>query len=185
MKKKRQFIFFGVVMTISIAFFITASIMKNAKRHFTLDELFACENPIEEVIRVDGSVKVGSVKWNSANHLLVFELTDQGNKRSIKVFYKNVTGRGQGHRPYIPNNFQEGKGVVVEGIYNQSKKLIDATRLMTKCPSKYITEDMETWNAMLATLVNTWNARERSLRRRFAYGLKSSLLAPACGGMGV
>lgn len=92
--------------------------MKDAKCYFTIDELVAhkdaykglCyEDLPEEAIQVDGFVKVDSIRWNNPEHLLVFQLTDRGDKKSIKVFYKNGI---------IPNNFQEGRGVVVEGVYD-------------------------------------------------------------------
>lgn len=132
--KKIQFVFVGIVMIIAVAFFITASIMKDAKRHFTIDELLISEEIPQEAIQVDGFVKTDSVKWKSSEGFLVFELAGKEDKQSIKVIYKNGT---------IPNNFQEEKGVVVEGIYSQAEQLIYATKLMTKCPSKYITENTE------------------------------------------
>jgi len=142
---KRQFIFLGIIIMMSVAFFITASIMKSAKYHFTVDEILNSEKLQEKVIQVDGFVKPDSIKWNTDGYLLIFQLsskeisenpevqlTEQKYSNFIKVFYKNGI---------VPNNFQHGKGVVVEGIYNNAQNIIYATKLMTKCPSKYESEE--------------------------------------------
>ena len=36
-----------------------------------------------------------------------------------------------------PDSFEEGQGVVVDGRYNASTGTIHASKLVTKCPSKY------------------------------------------------
>jgi len=41
-------------------------------------------------------------------------------------------------------DIEDSRGVIVEGIYDKEKNLIIASKLMTKCPSKYeAKEEME------------------------------------------
>ncbi|OFV67616.1 MAG: CcmE/CycJ protein [Candidatus Syntrophoarchaeum caldarius] len=83
---------------------------------------------VGEHIQINGTVVTGSVEWHPKDVLLTFQLTD-GHE------VVNVEYRGS-----IPNNFEEGKMVVVGGVYERD--LFEADEILVKCPSKY-TEEIE------------------------------------------
>jgi len=70
----------------------------------------------------------GSVDWHPKEILLTFKLTD--GSETVDVEYRGS----------IPNNFEEGKMVVVGGVYDMN--LLRADEILVKCPSKY-TEEIE------------------------------------------
>jgi cytochrome c-type biogenesis protein CcmE len=37
----------------------------------------------------------------------------------------------------MPDAFADGREVVVEGTYYQDRRILEASKLVTKCPSKY------------------------------------------------
>ncbi len=77
-----------------------------------------------EQIRVAGEVVAESVNWDTQNITLSFTLADGG--ATLPVTYQGV----------VPDTFKEGTELVVEGKSDQ-QGVFHATKLITKCPSKY------------------------------------------------
>ena len=97
--------------------------------YLTLEELQGEKSPrIGDGVRIVGIVKEGSVEGSALDGEIVFIMTD--GERELEVFYS-----GQ-----VPDNFQDGAQIVVEGIY-KAKPSFTASTLLAKCPSKYETED--------------------------------------------
>lgn len=84
----------------------------------------AYDNTNNRIIRLAGWVKVGSIERSQETTTLDFELT--GQKSSVSVTY---TGP-------VPNNFQAGREVVVEGTLS-SNRIFKADKILTRCESKY------------------------------------------------
>jgi len=42
----------------------------------------------------------------------------------------------------MPDAFGDGREVVVEGTYHQDRRVLEASKLVTKCPSKYEAEGL-------------------------------------------
>ncbi len=78
-------------------------------------------------IRVSGTVVPGSIQRQTGELAMDFRLADDDPAKTIIVHYKGV----------IPDNFQEGKSVVVEGTYNPDTHAMQAGVILVKCPSKY------------------------------------------------
>jgi cytochrome c-type biogenesis protein CcmE len=77
-------------------------------------------------VKVGGRVLDGSIKRDATGvHFTIEDLT--GRKSTVNVLYS-----GQ-----MPNTFDAGVDVVVEGKYASNGALITADQLQTKCPSKY------------------------------------------------
>lgn len=75
-------------------------------------------------IRVSGVVSPGSVDFDAGNVTLSFTIADD--EASLPVVYRGVA----------PDAFKPETQVVVEGKLDSSG-VFQATKLMTKCPSKY------------------------------------------------
>ena len=77
-----------------------------------------------ERLRVNG--KVGAdIVWDNQNRTMRFNLVDD--QESLPVVYRGV----------VPDLFKPDADVVVEGVYT-SEGVFESTKLLTKCPSKFV-----------------------------------------------
>ena len=98
--------------------------------HFTPDELLRAD-PAEldgRGVQVDGYVAEGSERLDASVPELRFQVRDTNKQAYIDVVYS---------AGLKPDSFAEGQGVVVDGQYDSEARLIRASKLVTKCPSKY------------------------------------------------
>ena len=77
---------------------------------------------------VDGLIAEGSSKWDAANFKLTFAVRDRETEATVNVIYEDRLK---------PDNFKDGGSVFVEGRYYADQNRVVATKLMTKCASKY------------------------------------------------
>ena len=78
-------------------------------------------------VEVDGLVAGGTERYDMNAKELRFEVRDMEKTAFVKVVYR------EGLKP---DTFAEGQGVVVSGRYDPELQIIEADKLMTKCPSK-------------------------------------------------
>ena len=78
-------------------------------------------------VQVDGLILEGSPKWDAAEFELTFAIRDRQRESTVNVIYSKLK----------PDNFKEGGNVFVEGKYDAERNLITASKLTTKCASKY------------------------------------------------
>ena len=98
-------------------------------RHFTPAALVAAASSADnQRVQVDGLIAEGSSKWDAANFKLTFAVRDRETEASVNVIYEDRLK---------PDNFKDGGSVFVEGRYDATQNLVVATKLMTKCASKY------------------------------------------------
>ena len=79
-------------------------------------------------IQVDGIICAGSSRWKASELELTFAVRDLQDTAQVKVISTGMVR---------PDNFHDGGNVFVEGIYEADKNLIRATKVQTKCASKY------------------------------------------------
>lgn len=84
-------------------------------------------------VRVGGMVEVGSLQWDADQVRAQFVLSDLAESRFI-VHYSGL----------LPDMFDEGGGVVVEGIIDNSGKIFKARNLMVKHSEEYQPPDHHT-----------------------------------------
>ena len=77
-----------------------------------------------QVVRVAGTVKTGSIKWEPGSVWLKFTLAGQTGE--LPVVFKGIR----------PDNFEDGRTVVVEGKPG-ADGVFAAKKLIIQCPSKY------------------------------------------------
>ena len=112
-----------------MVFLVVAMTKSTSMRHFTPAALVADASSVDaQRVQVDGLIAEGSAKWDAANFKLTFAVRDRETEATVKVIYEDRLK---------PDNFKDGGSVFVEGKYDATQNLVIATKLMTKCASKY------------------------------------------------
>ncbi len=132
MKKWVKFAVAGAVAVGVVVYLMTVGLSQHSIYYVEVSELL--ENPSKfdaKGTRLSGDVVENSVvKDVMDKKLLQFSIADQKGA-SMAVEYKGV----------VPDAFEEGVTVILEGNYDPMKKVFHASTLMAKCPSKYEGED--------------------------------------------
>ena len=131
MQKQKRFkvIAASVILLSGMALLMIAGIKKTSMRHFTPALLVTeGDEANNQRVQVDGLIAEGSSKWDAADFKLTFAIRDRETTATVNVIYENQLK---------PDNFKDGGSVFVEGKYHATQNLIVATKLMTKCASKY------------------------------------------------
>ncbi len=119
----------SVLLFLAMVFLVIAGIRHTSLRHFTPAGLVAEADKLNnQRVQVDGLISEGSTKWDAANFELTFAVRDRESDDTVNVIYKDRLK---------PDNFTDGGSVFVEGRYDASQNVIVASKLMTKCASKY------------------------------------------------
>ena len=119
----------SVILLCGMALLMIAGIKRTSVRHFTPASLVVDVNRMNnQQVQVDGLIAEGSAKWDAANFKLTFAVRDRETAATVNVIYKDRLK---------PDNFTDGGSVFVEGKYDATQNLIVASKLMTKCASKY------------------------------------------------
>ena len=131
MQKQRRLkvIAAGIILLCGLALLMIAGIKRTSVRHFTPAALVADGSKMNnQQVQVDGLIAEGSSEWDAANFKLTFAVRDRETVATVDVIYKDRLK---------PDNFTDGGSVFVEGKYDATQNLIVASKLMTKCASKY------------------------------------------------
>lgn len=115
----------AAVVVAAFAYLVYGGIGDNLVYFLTPTELMARGNDAyEKPVRLGGSVKPGTVKWDAQALDLRFTLTDGA--RDVQVHSKGAP----------PQMFRDGMGVVVEGSYDRAG-VFQSTNLMVKHSNEY------------------------------------------------
>ena len=115
----------------SVAYLILSGVKQTGLQYMSVTELARLSQaPKADGFRLDGKVAAGSVVYDQKAPRLSFQMTDGG--EAIGVVYEGL----------MPDAFAAGREVVVEGTYRQDEKTLHASKLVTKCPSKYEAEGL-------------------------------------------
>lgn len=131
MQKQRRLkvIAASVILLCGLALLMIAGLKRTSVRHFTPAALVADGSKMNnQQVQVDGLIAEGSSEWDAANFKLTFAVRDRETVATVDVIYKDRLK---------PDNFTDGGSVFVEGKYDATQNLIVASKLMTKCASKY------------------------------------------------
>ena len=115
----------GLVILGAVAYLIYANTQSNAAYDMTVSQLRQCTNCVSQSVRVEGIVQKGSIQRDEATQRLAFVVSD--GTQSLPVVYTGV----------VPDIFNAGIQVVVEGHYAGQNAAFQAQTLLTKCPSKF------------------------------------------------
>ena len=129
-KVKLRFLFIVLILITLIltAFLVLKSIEENVVYFQSPTEIKALSELNKKKIRVGGMVKKNSISINSSE--LKFVITDF--KNEINVIYTGA----------IPNLFEEGKGVVAEGVLND-RNFFSASKILAKHDENYMPPEVK------------------------------------------
>ena len=129
-KVKLRFLFIVLILITLIltTFLVLKSLEENVVYFQSPSEIKALSELDKKKIRVGGMVKKDSISINSSE--LKFVITDF--KNEINVTYTGA----------IPNLFEEGKGVVAEGVLND-RNFFSATKILAKHDENYMPPEVK------------------------------------------
>jgi cytochrome c-type biogenesis protein CcmE len=129
-KVKLRFLFVVLILITLIltTFLVLKSLEENVVYFQSPSEIKALSELDEKKIRVGGMVKKNSISINSSE--LKFVITDF--KNEINVTYTGA----------IPNLFEEGKGVVAEGVLND-RNFFSASKILAKHDENYMPPEVK------------------------------------------
>ena len=129
-KVKLRFLFVVLILITLIltTFLILKSLEENVVYFQSPSEIKALSELDKKKIRVGGMVKKNSISINSSE--LKFVITDF--KNEINVSYTGA----------IPNLFEEGKGVVAEGVLND-RNFFSASKILAKHDENYMPPEVK------------------------------------------
>ena len=129
-KVKLRFLFVVLILITLIltTFLVLKSLEENVVYFQSPSEIKALSELDKKKIRVGGMVKKDSISINSSE--LKFVITDF--KNEINVIYTGA----------IPNLFEEGKGVVAEGVLND-RNFFSASKILAKHDENYMPPELK------------------------------------------
>ena len=131
MGSRLRLILVSLVIVGSVAYLILSGVKQTGLHYMTVSELSNAERtPKEGGFRLDGRVAIGTVRYDQKAPQLLFQMTD--GKEMIGVVYDGL----------MPDAFGEGREVVIEGTFDAQARTLNASKLVTKCPSKYEAEGL-------------------------------------------
>ena len=149
--------FIGVVLIVcAVGYLMYTGIRETSTYYLTIEEfLLQKEAMANEGIRVAGRVQKGSIDWNPKDLNLTFtmiafkEKEGEKDNTSTPVATSQQDGHSEQHeglaihyQGILPDMFAEDRDVIVEGEYipGANGNVLEATAVMTTCPSKYEAE---------------------------------------------
>jgi cytochrome c-type biogenesis protein CcmE len=122
---KKKLIIGGLILLVAVGYLGFMGFRSSAAYYYTVTQLLDKGSSIyNKVVRLNGEIAQGSVEQKPGDINLKFTVSDGG--KTIPVVYRGV----------VPDTFQAGTPVVVEGSLDASG-VFQAKTLMVKCPSKY------------------------------------------------
>jgi cytochrome c-type biogenesis protein CcmE len=133
MKKNYKFGVGAVLLVAAIGYLMYAGVEQSSSYYFTIEEFLPkMDTYAERGVRVAGRVAVGSLqkKTSAAGTEMKFHIGDFTDTAppgapTLPVEYTGI----------VPDMFAEGRDVIVEGTYTGG--VLQASAVMTSCPSKY------------------------------------------------
>ena len=129
-KVKLRFLFVSTILLILIltVFLVLKSLEENVVYFQSPSEIKSLTELTNNKIRVGGMVKKNSINMNSNE--VNFIITDF--KNEINVTYSGA----------VPNLFEEGKGVVAEGVL-KDRNFFSATKILAKHDENYMPPEVK------------------------------------------
>jgi cytochrome c-type biogenesis protein CcmE len=129
--KQRRFALIATLMVGAVGYLMVTGMRESMVYYYTPDELLArtaSDRTLHEIgLKVGGRVVPGTVQYDARTLDLRFMVMDIASGAGrFPVHYQGP----------LPDTFEEGRDVVVEGRYTQAG-LFEAATLLTKCGSRY------------------------------------------------
>lgn len=125
-KHKFKFVVGGFVAVASILVLIVNGLLSAGNYYITLEEAVTQgDRLVGRGLRINAVVDKESVRYDTQNIVLTFDLVDDAGHR-LPVVYHDV----------MPDLFMKSESVIVEGRLNE-QGVFEASLILVKCPSKY------------------------------------------------
>ena len=122
-----KFAVLGAAFLVAAGYLFFSGMKSSMVFYMTLEEFSKTPPRVGGGVRLGGWVKEGSVSGSPLEEGITFLMTDGA--RELPVYF-----RGQ-----VPDTFNDGSEVIVEGIFRR-QPVFEAAAVLAKCPSKYGTE---------------------------------------------
>ncbi len=122
---KKQRLVFGVSIVAVLLGYLAFTTGVTSSQYEVSQAVAAKENLKDRIIILNGSMVIGTEKWDALSRTFTFKLTD--GKETVDVKYT-------GEKPNIPPEYTSIQAVVT-GKFNG--EVFEAYKMLTKCPSKY------------------------------------------------
>ncbi|GFO96757.1 cytochrome c-type biogenesis protein ccme [groundwater metagenome] len=127
MNKKQRFILGVSIIVVLLGYLVIIGVPSSS---YEVSQAVADKaNLTDKVILINGTMVRGTDSWDSFNRTLTFKLTD--GIATIDVIFT-------GDKPNLPPQGEDENNVqaVVTGLFDKND-VFRASRMLTKCPSKY------------------------------------------------
>jgi cytochrome c-type biogenesis protein CcmE len=112
----------------SLGFLIYSALQDNSQQYVTITELNHGSGIAPgAVLKLKGKIVDGTVAYDPQVPKLTFDLADGPQASAVHVQSSELK----------PDNFKPGNECIVEGTYDRASARFVASKVMTKCPSKY------------------------------------------------
>jgi cytochrome c-type biogenesis protein CcmE len=123
------------VVVLALLYLVLSGLKGDRIYYLEVSELLAAEGAeLAKGLRVAGFVTDNIDSIDRMNKFAKFEISDTAPHAQDQDKAAFITCEYYGA---IPDAFEEGASVVVEGRYDPAQKLFTANKLLAKCPSKY------------------------------------------------
>src|SRR5512133_2179162 len=124
-KSRTRFIVAGYILVAALAYMIYSAIASNSEYYLTVSEVQAIGPQAQQSqVKIGGKVVDGTISWDRGSSAVGFDITD--GEKQMRVAYRGV----------VPDSFQPGADVILEGKVQQDGSFA-ATTMLAKCASKY------------------------------------------------
>ena len=124
--KRFSFLLSGFISIALATFFVLKALDEKIVFFYTPSKLFEKGEDKLQYIRVGGLVKEKSINFSDDGLKVNFMITD--NKKTVNVIFEGI----------LPDLFRENQGVVVEGRFNNEKKIFFAKKVLAKHDENYM-----------------------------------------------
>ena len=128
--KRFVFVSFALAAVALAATLVISALRSNIAYFFSPSQVLAAEAPRDQVFRLGGLVRDGSVKRQTDGLIVEFVVTD--NAADVPVRYTGI----------LPDLFKEGKGVVAKGRLN-NEGLFTAEEVLAKHDENYMPPEVQ------------------------------------------
>lgn len=146
--------FIGVVLIVcAVGYLMYTGIRETSTYYLTIEEFLTQKEAMaNEGIRVAGRVQKGSIDWSPKDLNLNFTMVAFKEKKDEKgqtatpiatsQSDEQLEGLAIHYQGILPDMFAEDRDVIVEGEYvtGANGNVLEATAVLTTCPSKYEAE---------------------------------------------
>lgn len=117
-----------ILILSGVGFLLYSGVSKNSVYFLNVSEALAMSPTELDQARLFGKVAADNVQRQENSLGVSFDLIDKkDSSKSIRVYYAGA----------VPDTFDPGVEVIVEGGFKPESHFFNAQKLMTKCPSKY------------------------------------------------